>query len=234
MIASWNLFFGKILTCVCANNCRIRVSVSISGSANTELPAHGIFPLHVLFASATSNDSLDGVSTYFGSWKIVVCVYSLSDGIFFLIWSFKLQHSPVYRFRRACLLTSFSESGDSDHTKATFIIPDLKSLATSQVCNLNIILISCGIVCILCDYLSITFLCCHQMWFHFLFISKGQRGQNLSGTFSENHMDYSSPQSKLWLTLRGRHSTVDKYICSLYWGWYICSSQTQILYRTGC
>ncbi|KAK1681705.1 hypothetical protein QYE76_042553 [Lolium multiflorum] len=113
---------------------RIHISVSISGSANNELPAHCIFPLHVLFARATSNDSLDG-------------------------------HSPVYQFTRACLLTSFCESGDSDHTKATFTIPDLKSLATSQVFNLNIILISCG-----------------------------QHGQNLSGNFSENHMDYSSPQ----------------------------------------
>ncbi|KAM0864376.1 hypothetical protein ACQ4PT_043972 [Festuca glaucescens] len=113
---------------------RIQISVSISGSANTELPAHGIFPLHALFARATSNDSRDG-------------------------------HSPVYRFSRACLLTSFSESEDSDHTKATFTIPDFKSLATSQVCNLNIIL-----------------------------ISYGQRGQNLSENFSENHMEYSSPQ----------------------------------------
>ncbi|CAM0908253.1 unnamed protein product [Alopecurus aequalis] len=113
---------------------RIRISVSISGTANTELPAHSIFPLHVLFARATSNDSLDG-------------------------------HSPVYRFSRACLLTSFSESGDSDHTKATFTIPNLKSLATSQVRNLNIIL-----------------------------ISYGQRGKNLSENFSENHMEYSSPQ----------------------------------------
>ncbi|CAM0907819.1 unnamed protein product [Alopecurus aequalis] len=113
---------------------RIQISVSISGRANTELPAHGIFPLHVMFARATSNDSFDG-------------------------------HSPVYRFSRACLLTSFIESGDSDHSKAIFTIPDLRSLATSQVCNLNIILISCG-----------------------------QRGQNLSENFSQNHMDSSSPQ----------------------------------------
>uniref|UniRef100_A0ACD5W7D2 Uncharacterized protein n=1 Tax=Avena sativa TaxID=4498 RepID=A0ACD5W7D2_AVESA len=113
---------------------RIQISVSISGSANTELPAHSIFPLHVLFARATSNGSLDG-------------------------------HSSVYRFNQACLLTSFSESGDSDHTKATFTIPDLKSLATSQVCNHNIIIVSCG-----------------------------QRGQHLSENFSENYMEYSSPQ----------------------------------------
>ncbi|KAM0892497.1 hypothetical protein ACQ4PT_025717 [Festuca glaucescens] len=113
---------------------RIQILVSISGSANTELPAHGIFPLHVLFARATTNDSLNG-------------------------------HSPVYRFSWASLLTSFSESGNSDHTKATFTIPDLKSLATLQVCNLNIILISCG-----------------------------QRGKNLNENFSGNHVEYSSPQ----------------------------------------
>ncbi|KAM0931591.1 hypothetical protein ACQ4PT_000244 [Festuca glaucescens] len=52
-------------------------------------------------------------------------------------------HSPIYRFSRACLLTSFSESGNEDHTKATFTIPDVKNLTTSRACNLNIILISC-------------------------------------------------------------------------------------------
>jgi hypothetical protein len=164
MIESWNLFFGHILTYVCVNNCRIQISVSISGSTNTELPAHGIFPLYVLFARATSNDPLDGVSTYCSSYKIVLCVYQM---VSFLNCSFILQNSPVYRFSRACLLTSFSESGDSDHSKATFSIPDLKSLATSQVSNHNIILISCGIVCILCDYFWIALLCCQQFWFHF-------------------------------------------------------------------
>ena len=149
MIESWNLFLGQTLTCVCANNCRIQISVSISGSTKTELPAHGIFPLTVLFARATSNDSFDGVSTYFSSWMIVVCVYQM---VSFLICTIILQHSPVYRFSRACLLTSFSESGDSDHTKATFTIPDLRSLSTCELCNLNIILISGGIVCILYDY----------------------------------------------------------------------------------
>jgi hypothetical protein len=120
-----------------------------------------------------------------------------------------LQHSPVYRFSRACLLTSFSESEDSDHTKATFTIPDFKSLATSQVCNLHIILISYGMVCILCDYLWMKFLCCHQFDSSFLFIFKGQCGQNLSENFSENHMEYSSPQSKLWLTMCGRLSALN-------------------------
>lgn len=52
-------------------------------------------------------------------------------------------HSPIYRFSRACLLTSFSESGNKDHTKAMFTIPDVKNLTTSRACNLNIILISC-------------------------------------------------------------------------------------------
>ncbi|KAF8660001.1 hypothetical protein HU200_058085 [Digitaria exilis] len=53
-------------------------------------------------------------------------------------------HSPIYRFSRVCLLTSFSEFGNKDKTEATFIIPDLKTLSTSRSCNLNIILISCG------------------------------------------------------------------------------------------
>ncbi|KAF8709787.1 hypothetical protein HU200_029496 [Digitaria exilis] len=53
-------------------------------------------------------------------------------------------HSPIYRFNRVCLLTSFSEFGNKDKTEATFIIPDMKTLLTSRSCNLNIILISCG------------------------------------------------------------------------------------------
>ncbi|EAZ44164.1 hypothetical protein OsJ_28786 [Oryza sativa Japonica Group] len=53
-------------------------------------------------------------------------------------------HSPIYRFSRACLLTSFHEFGNKDYTEATFVIPDVKNLATSRACSLNIILISCG------------------------------------------------------------------------------------------
>ncbi|KAL6838958.1 hypothetical protein ACP4OV_031185 [Aristida adscensionis] len=92
---------------------RIQITISISGSTNTELQARDIFPLYVLLARPTSNVSLEG-------------------------------HSPIYRFSRVCLLTSFSESGNKGNTEATFIIPDLKNLSTSRACNLNIILISCG------------------------------------------------------------------------------------------
>ncbi|RLM86293.1 polycomb group protein EMBRYONIC FLOWER 2-like isoform X1 [Panicum miliaceum] len=53
-------------------------------------------------------------------------------------------HSPIYRFSRVCLLTSFSEFGNKDNSEATFIIPDVKNLSTSPSCNLDIILISCG------------------------------------------------------------------------------------------
>ncbi|XP_048553953.1 polycomb group protein EMF2B-like isoform X1 [Triticum urartu] len=113
---------------------RIQISVSISGSTNTRLPAHGIFPLHVLLARSSNDAPGEG-------------------------------HSPMYRFSRACVLTSFCESGDSGHTEATFTIPNMKSLSTSQVRSLDIIL-----------------------------ISRGQGGQNLSENCSENHAEYSSPQ----------------------------------------
>ncbi|KAK3149325.1 hypothetical protein QOZ80_3AG0215880 [Eleusine coracana subsp. coracana] len=53
-------------------------------------------------------------------------------------------HTPIYRFSRVCLLTSFSEFGNKDNSEATFIIPDVKNLSTSHAGNLNIILISCG------------------------------------------------------------------------------------------
>ncbi|TVU07048.1 hypothetical protein EJB05_47087 [Eragrostis curvula] len=53
-------------------------------------------------------------------------------------------HSPLYQFNQACLLTSFNESGSSNHTEAKFTIPDLATLATSRACNRDIILVSCG------------------------------------------------------------------------------------------
>ncbi|ONM54139.1 Embryonic flower 2 [Zea mays] len=92
---------------------RIQITISLSGSTNTELQTHYVFPLYVLLARPTSNLSLEG-------------------------------HSPIYRFSRVCLLTSFSEHGNKDNSEATFIIPDVKSLSTSRACNHDIIFISCG------------------------------------------------------------------------------------------
>jgi hypothetical protein len=63
-----------------------------------------------------------------------------------LVRDIVLQHTPIYRFSRVCLLTSFNEFGNKDNSEATFIIPDVKNLSTSHACNLNIILISCGTV----------------------------------------------------------------------------------------
>jgi len=107
-----------------------------------------------------------------------------------------LQHSPIYRFSRARLLTSFSELGNEDNSEATFIIPDVKSLSTSRPCNLDIIFISCGTVHIPYE-------------FFFFFISpslnyfnpKGQVGQsNGEDNCSGNHVEGSSLQSKFMLT----------------------------------
>ncbi|KAG8064121.1 hypothetical protein GUJ93_ZPchr0004g39478, partial [Zizania palustris] len=53
-------------------------------------------------------------------------------------------HSPVYRFSQTCLLTSFNDSGNSDHTEATFIIPDVETLTSTKAYGLTIILVSCG------------------------------------------------------------------------------------------
>ncbi|KAG8037247.1 hypothetical protein GUJ93_ZPchr0023g33393 [Zizania palustris] len=75
-------------------------------------------------------------------------------------------HSPVYRFSQTCLLTSFNDSGNSDHTEATFIIPDVETLTSTKAYGLTIILVSCG-----------------------------QVGQHLDeNNNSENHVDYSSLQ----------------------------------------
>jgi len=71
-------------------------------------------------------------------------------------------HSPVYQFSRACLLTCFDEPGCNNHAEATFIFRDLKTLA-------NIILVSCGILCILFLW---NYLCAVFLWFHqFFFLS---------------------------------------------------------------
>ncbi|XP_044454641.1 polycomb group protein EMF2B isoform X2 [Triticum aestivum] len=54
------------------------------------------------------------------------------------------EHPPIYRFSRAYFLTSFGGFGSKDHTKATFVIPDIENLASSRASNLNIIIISRG------------------------------------------------------------------------------------------
>ncbi|XP_037480258.1 polycomb group protein EMF2B-like [Triticum dicoccoides] len=54
------------------------------------------------------------------------------------------EHPSIYRFSRAYFLTSFGGFGSKDHTKATFVIPDIENLASSRASNLNIIIISRG------------------------------------------------------------------------------------------
>ncbi|XBI86919.1 hypothetical protein VPH35_025067 [Triticum aestivum] len=92
---------------------RIQLTASLSRGTNTEWPDQNIFPLYLLLATPTS----DNIPL---------------EG-----------HSPIYRFSHACLLTSFSELDSKEHSKATFIIPDVKNIATSRACNLSIILIRC-------------------------------------------------------------------------------------------
>ncbi|KAJ6791803.1 polycomb group protein EMBRYONIC FLOWER 2 isoform X7 [Iris pallida] len=55
------------------------------------------------------------------------------------------EHSAVYRLCRACVLSSFSESGVKDQTEASFIIPEMKRLsADAQVGKLTILFVSSG------------------------------------------------------------------------------------------
>ena len=49
----------------CMYQRRIQITISLSGSTNTELQARNIFPLYVLLARPTSNVSLEGVSLAF-------------------------------------------------------------------------------------------------------------------------------------------------------------------------
>jgi hypothetical protein len=74
-----------------------------------------------------------------------------------VIYYVNLQHSPIYRFNRVCLLTSLSERGNNGNTEAIFTIPDVKNLSTSRHSNLDILFISSGMVHILYKFLFITF-----------------------------------------------------------------------------
>jgi hypothetical protein len=113
-----------------------------------------------------------------------------------LVCHMTLQHTPIYRFSRVCLLTSFNEFGNKDNSEATFTIPDVKNLSTSHACNLNIILISCGTVHIWCEYLSFSFVLSE-----YFFISIGQVGQTIGeDNCSQNNVPGSSLQSKSVLT----------------------------------
>ena len=114
-----------------------------------------------MLARPTSNVSLEGVSLAFSvcenEWWTFMFVCKM---VSILIYDPILQHSPIYRFSRVCLLTSFSEFGNKDNSEATFIIPDVKNLSTSRACNLDIMFISCGTVHFLYEFLkNLTFLC---------------------------------------------------------------------------
>ena len=120
-----------------------------------------------------------------------------------------LQHSPVYQFSQACLLTCFDESGRNNHTEATFIFRDLKTLA-------NIILVSCGILCILFLW---NYLCAVFLWFHqFFFLSF------VKDKLDKHLMKITSPRAiwrtillkvSLWFSFCGRHWIISKIYCLL-------------------
>ncbi|XP_008810364.2 polycomb group protein EMF2B-like isoform X2 [Phoenix dactylifera] len=55
------------------------------------------------------------------------------------------EHSAVYQLSRACMITTFNEYGKKDQVEASFVIPEIKKLASdARVRNLNIILVSNG------------------------------------------------------------------------------------------
>uniref|UniRef100_A0A0E0DAL9 Uncharacterized protein n=1 Tax=Oryza meridionalis TaxID=40149 RepID=A0A0E0DAL9_9ORYZ len=84
------------------------------------------------------------------------------------------NHSPIYRFSQARLLTSFNDSGNNDRAEATFVIPDLETLIATQAYGLTFILVSRGTK-----------------------KNKGRTGQNLcENDCSEKHVDYSSLRRK--------------------------------------
>ena len=127
----------------------------------------------------------------------------------FLIYDMTLQHSPVYQFSQACLLTCFDESGRNNHTEATFIFRDLKTLA-------NIILVSCGILCILFLW---NYLCAVFLWFHqFFFLSF------VKDKLDKHLMKITSPRAiwrtillkvSLWFSFCRRHWIISKIYCLL-------------------
>ena len=157
-------YIMQMLTSVCAYGYRIQLTVSLSRGTNTACREQNIFPLYVLLATPTSNLSLEEVSLPFLSFnRYFVPNYLL------LLTKCYAQHPPIYRFSRAYFLTSFGGFGSKDHTKATFVIPDIENLASSRASNLNIIIISRGMMCIICYSVCSTVLHSHHVLIPFSF-----------------------------------------------------------------
>lgn len=88
------------------HQCRIQITISLSGSTNTELQTHYVFPLYVLLARPTSNLSLEGVSlAFFSLWsesQVFMPVYQIISFLPIILFCSILQFIDSVGF--ACLL----------------------------------------------------------------------------------------------------------------------------------
>ena len=100
--------------------CRIQLTVSLSRGTNTACRDQNISPLYVLLATPTSNISLEGVSI-----PILCFNRYFVPNYLLLLTKCYAQHPPICWFIRAYFLTTFSGFGSKDHTKSTFVIPDI-------------------------------------------------------------------------------------------------------------
>lgn len=56
------------------------------------------------------------------------------------------QYPAVYRFNRACILTSSARVDGSHQAQANFILPDISKLAMEAKCgSLTILIVKCGV-----------------------------------------------------------------------------------------
>jgi hypothetical protein len=81
---------------VCPNQCRIQITISLSGRTNTELQAQNIFPLYVMLARPTSNVSLEGVSLAF--WVVETSDELLCLSTKWSWFSFMIQFCSILQF----------------------------------------------------------------------------------------------------------------------------------------
>ncbi|KAM7504599.1 hypothetical protein LguiB_003503 [Lonicera macranthoides] len=95
---------------------RIQMTVSLSGAVNDGLQTQSLFPLYILLARPISS--------------IAVA---------------EAQHSAVYRFSRACILTSYMEAEGMNQAQAKFILPEMSKLSAEvKSGSLSILFVSCA------------------------------------------------------------------------------------------
>jgi hypothetical protein len=71
-----------LLTFTHAHECRIQITLSLSGNANAEFQAQNIFPLYALFARSISDVLVEGVSlVILQLMQLKVCAHQMISSL---------------------------------------------------------------------------------------------------------------------------------------------------------